>query len=78
MRALLFFILILVIFLLIRRMMKPRPAQPKKNMSDPKKMVACHYCGVHLPKEEALETSEKPGQYYCSAEHLTLDDKSSD
>ena len=29
-------------------------------------MVACQYCGLHIPKKEAIESG---GAYYCCKEH---------
>jgi uncharacterized protein len=33
----------------------------------PPTMLACSHCGVHLPRDEALEGSD--GQAYCSEAH---------
>ena len=42
---------------------------PKKTSTTDEKidtMVKCENCGVHLPKQNAIE---KNGQYYCCEEH---------
>ncbi|NCN43095.1 MAG: hypothetical protein CO158_00920 [Piscirickettsiaceae bacterium CG_4_9_14_3_um_filter_43_564] len=71
MRALLFFGLIIVIFLLIRWLFNRRPTPESNAVSDTKQMVSCDYCGIHLPKEEAIKDAENPGQYYCSDKHYS-------
>lgn len=32
-------------------------------------IVRCSHCGLHIPKQEAIESDNK---YYCSREHLRL------
>ncbi len=77
MRALLFFILIFIVFLLVRRLIKKKPIEPVQTTSNPKHMVACDYCGVHLPEEEALQDHQVTGRYYCSKSHQDLAEKQS-
>lgn len=76
MRALLFFLLILVVFLLVSRLFSKKPSDNNTanhdTKHDPKPMVACDYCGVHLPKEEAIQDEQDSGRYYCSKSHLDL------
>ena len=71
MRALLFFLVIIGVFLLIRQLFKPKQSIPSKSESAPetKQMVSCHYCGIHLPKEEAIKDRHNPEQYFCSEAH---------
>jgi uncharacterized protein len=38
------------------------PSKPESLAS----LVACTKCGVHLPRQEAIE---RRGQYFCTAEH---------
>ena len=40
------------------------PKQQKKIKTD--RMVACHYCGLHVPEKEAVI---KGNYYYCCQEH---------
>ncbi|PLA74328.1 hypothetical protein CYQ88_06465 [Hydrogenovibrio sp. SC-1] len=77
MRALLFFILIFIVFLLVHRLIKKKPTKPVQTASDPKPMVACHYCGVHLPEEDALKDPQVAERYYCSKSHQDLAKKPS-
>jgi uncharacterized protein len=35
----------------------------------PETMVPCAYCGIHLPRSEALEVD---GRYFCGQEHRDL------
>ncbi len=84
MKALLFFIFIIIIFLVLKaalkRINKFRAEQQVQNELDAKKattekMVTCHSCGVHIPQAEALAVTVKDGEkakYACSKEHLTL------
>jgi uncharacterized protein len=41
-------------------------AKPPKAVED---MVRCAQCGVHLPKQESIESE---GRFYCSDEHRRL------
>lgn len=60
----------LIIWLLYRafqRMLnKPQQQGPDKRPSISHDMVKCAHCGIHIPRDEALE---KDGRYYCSPEH---------
>ena len=38
-------------------------------------MVACDYCGIHLPQGEAIC---REGRHYCSEQHAQLDKKTND
>lgn len=67
-------VLILVVAAVIwwlRAQRKPRngvsetPRTPVQKLS-PQTMVACHYCGTHLPETDALWHEN---QWYCSANH---------
>lgn len=71
MKALLFFILIIVIFVVIKFTLKrinqfraeqlksEQDSQQSNQQKQPQKMVSCHQCGVHLPKSEALPVPSK-------------------
>ncbi|MEJ2692255.1 MAG: PP0621 family protein [Candidatus Thiodiazotropha sp.] len=45
-----------------RKLQQPRRANPKAVIS-----VQCAYCGLHLPREEALRRGDA---YFCSQAHL--------
>ncbi|MBU3056203.1 PP0621 family protein [Pseudomonas indica] len=49
-----------------RRINRPRPAHRDSPAAD-KPMVRCAQCGVHLPREHALNRGER---WYCSQAHL--------
>ena len=48
---------------------KPRGGRAAKPVALSTDMVRCHYCGIHIPKDEALQQGE---HYYCSPEHREL------
>ena len=45
---------------------KPRVSQRPGRERVATDMVRCEYCGIHIPKGEALPWD---GHYYCCAEH---------
>jgi uncharacterized protein len=45
--------------------LKSGDAEPPDQKSLPS-LVSCAKCGLHLPRQEALE---RRGQYFCTAEH---------
>ena len=49
----------------IKRALAVRSAPPPKQVSVAK-MVACAYCGVHVPETEAIRDGDK---MYCCEEH---------
>lgn len=51
----------------IKRLLNP-PAQPrsKQKSKQVETFVACHKCGLHIPRQEAIESQ---GNYYCSKAH---------
>ena len=63
------------IFLIVRHLIRERrrlqakPGKPKAVDS-----VQCAYCGLHLPREEALQRGE---HYYCCQAHLEAADSDS-
>lgn len=62
-------IIILAGLWLVLTIVKRALASRRKSPSDKPavaKMVACAYCGVHLPESEAVRDENK---HYCSAEH---------
>jgi uncharacterized protein len=61
------------LFLIIRHLARQRGKQQVKG-SRPKAVdsVQCAHCGLHLPREEALQ---RGGTYYCSQAHLEAANK---
>jgi len=43
--------------------------QPSHGTTPPESMVRCAYCGIHLPRSDALL---QHGQLWCCAEHARL------
>lgn len=62
--GLIFWLLYRTVQRLLNKPESPQPQQPRKVTSTD--MVRCAYCGIHIPKNEALE---RDGHYYCSEEH---------
>ncbi|MDB5979209.1 MAG: hypothetical protein JWQ69_224 [Pseudomonas sp.] len=69
-RLLLWVILIAVAVYFFKRMGKQRPA-PRQSAPPPEAvaapMVRCAHCGVHLPRDRALNLQQ---EWYCSQAHL--------
>ncbi|MCQ4311011.1 hypothetical protein NAV33_03750 [Pseudomonas stutzeri] len=71
-RLLFWIILIAAAFWLWRRLVS-KPANINKPQQTTVTMVRCAQCGVHLPREQALQDHD---QWYCSQTHLEQDSKS--
>ncbi|UTW06698.1 PP0621 family protein [Pseudomonas benzenivorans] len=59
-------------FWLWRRFIRP-PKRPESASRKPAPMVRCAQCGVHVPREHALNQDER---WYCSRAHLEQGPKS--
>jgi len=66
-------LLIALVAWLLLRMLKnwanKKAVTRKKSPDELETMVRCQHCGLHIPKNEALQSDNK---YYCSQEHLRL------
>jgi len=51
---------------IIKRALGSRRAPPPANQTSIAKMVACAYCGIHVPETEAIHDGKK---MYCCEEH---------
>jgi uncharacterized protein len=49
-----------------RMLEKPRTSEKTKRPTTSRDMVKCAHCGIHIPRDEALE---REGELYCSTEH---------
>lgn len=49
-----------------RMLEKPRSTETPKRPLTSQDMVKCAHCGIHIPRDEALE---RDGKSYCSPEH---------
>jgi uncharacterized protein len=66
-RILVIALIVWLVYRMIQRTLaKPEPEKPAdaKLATD---MVRCAHCGIHIPKNEALQ---RDGFYYCSEQHL--------
>ncbi len=75
-RTILFILALWGIYLIVRHLMR---SQSLKKPPAPTRMksvdsVQCAYCGLHLPRQEALE---RQGRYYCNQAHLSAARKDS-
>ena len=64
-RLLFWIVLIAAAFWLWRRLTRKRPE--RKVGPDTLPMVRCAHCGIHVPREQAIEAQD---QWYCSRAHL--------
>ena len=66
-------LLIALVAWLLLRMLKnwanKKNLSRKKTPGEIQTMVPCEHCGLHIPKNEALQSDNR---YYCSQEHLRL------
>lgn len=85
MRALLFFILVILVFVFIRFIFKrldlfnsqqAEETSKETDEAEEQKMVVCEYCGVHLPENEAIAVAvnhiknQDNKKYFCCKAHL--------
>lgn len=62
-----------LLFSIIRRYLWRRKRERKARLARrAKNMVACDYCDIHLPQDEAICHD---GHYYCCKDHLRLSKK---
>ncbi|MEL7560883.1 PP0621 family protein [Stutzerimonas chloritidismutans] len=71
-RLLFWIILIAAAFWLWRRLTS-KPTASDKPKETTVMTVRCVQCGVHLPREQALQSHDR---WYCSQAHLEQDNKS--
>ncbi|WP_456404472.1 PP0621 family protein [Thiolapillus sp.] len=58
-----------LIWWILRTLRGRKAAAPKSRI---KNMLACEYCGLHIPEDEAVR---KDGHTYCSKEHARQDSR---
>ena len=67
MKILVFLIAVVVLLWLLRgTTTRRRPDPGRAQPQSPQPMIACAYCGVHLPRDEALPGR---GGVFCGAAH---------
>ena len=72
MRTILLFVLaMLAVYLFRRALHKPRPGRESDAKRDAggERMVACEYCGLHVPESETVRAEEA---VFCCREHRRL------
>lgn len=77
MKAVLFVVAVVVLLWLLRSTLRGRrpPAPPPASdraAEDPKPMLSCAHCGMHLPRDEALPGR---GGVFCEASHRAAFEK---
>jgi len=55
----------------VRRALNPPPKSGNPDSLPPADMLRCHYCGVFVPRADAVAAR---GQHYCSNSHAEADD----
>ena len=54
-------------YLIVRHLLRQRLTKPKTTSSQKSvNSVQCKYCGLHLPKDEAIRDGE---DHFCNTEH---------
>lgn len=66
MGKLIFYIIIAILVYWIIKNRKSRKAKKETPLEPIEDMVSCAYCGIHLPKGEAISDRNR---YFCSNEH---------
>ncbi|MES9990530.1 MAG: PP0621 family protein [Candidatus Thiodiazotropha sp.] len=67
-RTLFFLLALLGIYLIVRHFLRQnRQTGKKSKQMKSVDSVQCAYCGLHLPKDEAVSDASR---YYCSKAHL--------
>ncbi len=69
-RYILFGLALWGIYLIVRHFIRARSLKPPPSTARVKSVdsVQCAYCGLHLPRQEALEHQ---GHHYCNQAHLS-------
>ena len=62
-------LVVLAVWLIRRALARSAGVKDRPHPIKPGELVACAYCGVHLPRSEARQTE---GVLYCSEEHARL------
>ncbi|MBU1300223.1 PP0621 family protein [Stutzerimonas stutzeri] len=70
---LLFWIILIVAAFWLWRRLTSKPTASNKPQETTVMTVRCVQCGVHLPREQALQSHDR---WYCSQAHLEQDNKS--
>lgn len=74
-RLLTIVILVWLGYLLYKRFIASSNKNKTRHKDTVEKTVRCAYCQLHIPEREAIS---RAGRYYCSQQHLDLDEHHSD
>lgn len=70
-RLLLLFLIVWFLIWLFRKQFSiKRDSKPSLKNSQTEDMIACEYCGTHVPKSLGIQSNNK---FYCNQEHANLD-----
>jgi len=64
------FISVFLIWWILRTLLSSRQSEDKPGQV--KNMLACKYCGLHIPEDESIAHN---GQVYCCREHAEKDSR---
>lgn len=67
-KILVFVILLVAIWVLVRGLKRARPGKREPSMSV-ENMVSCAYCDLNMPRSEAVPAGDR---FYCCEEHRRL------
>lgn len=72
-RLLLLFLIVWFLFWIIKKQISDKsPTKPKLSTQQSEDMIACHYCGTHVPNSLVVQSE---GKQYCCQDHAELDEQ---
>lgn len=72
-RLLLLFLIVWFLFWIIKKQFADNSAEkPKLSTREAEDMIACDYCGTHVPGSLVVKSE---GKKYCCKEHAELDEQ---
>lgn len=67
MRNLFLIVAIVLVFFIVRLLLRRAGSAGKRRVEGPRQMVRCDHCGLHVPDDEAVRSQD--GHVFCSEEH---------
>lgn len=72
-RLLLLFLIVWFLFWMLKKQFgHDKPVDTEQKPKDIEDIIACAYCGTHVPRSLGVESAEK---FYCSQQHADLDNE---
>lgn len=72
-RLLLLFLIVWFLFWIIKKQISGKnTTEPKLSTQQAEDMIACDYCGTHVPKSLVVQSE---GKKYCCQDHAELDEQ---